>query len=181
MSASPRIETERLVLRPPLPRDFAGWAALMGDPESARFIGGYQPPAMAWRSFLTLVGAWQVQGFGMFSVVERDSGAWIGRVGPWHPLGWPGTEVGWGLLRSAWGKGYAREAATATIDWAFEHLGWDEVVHCIAPENAASIRLAERLGSVNRGPGRMPAPFEDMRVDVWGQTRDEWRARPLPA
>jgi RimJ/RimL family protein N-acetyltransferase len=177
MSVAPRLETDRLILRPPLLEDFDGWAELMGDDESARFIGGAQPPALAWRGFLTLVGAWQVQGFGMFSVIERASGRWIGRVGPWRPLGWPGTEVGWGLVRSAWGRGYAHEAAAAGIGWAFEHLGWHEVVHCIAPENTASIRLAERLGSVNRGPGRLPPPFEEARVDIWGQTRDEWRAR----
>jgi len=173
----PRIETPRLILRPPLIEDFDGWAELMGDEASSRFIGGVQPPALAWRGFLTLVGAWQVQGFGMFSVIERETGAWIGRVGPWRPLGWPGTEVGWGLVRSAWGHGYAHEAAVASIGWAFTHLGWSEVVHCIAPENTASIRLAERLGSVNRGPGRLPAPFEEARVDIWAQTREAWSAR----
>jgi RimJ/RimL family protein N-acetyltransferase len=172
-----RIETERLILRPPLLDDFPGWCELMGDERSARFIGGPQPPALAWRGFLTLVGAWQVQGFGMFSVIERQGGGWLGRVGPWRPLGWPGTEVGWGLVRSAWGRGYAREAAAAAIDWAFTTLGWGEVVHCIAPENTASIRLAERLGSTNRGPTRLPAPFEESRVDLWAQTREEWHRR----
>lgn len=179
MEPGPRIETERLLLRPPLVEDFDGWAELMGDEESARFIGGVQPPALAWRGFLTQVGAWHAQGFGMFSVIERSSGRWIGRVGPWRPLGWPGTEVGWGLVRSAWGRGYAHEAAVAGIDWAFDRLGWEEVIHCIAPENTASIRLAERLGSVNRGPGRLPAPFEDARVDIWAQTRAHWRARAV--
>jgi RimJ/RimL family protein N-acetyltransferase len=177
VDAGPQIETERLILRAPLAEDFAGWSDLMGDEESARFIGGRQPPALAWRTFLTQVGAWEVQGFGMFSVIARDTGRWIGRVGPWRPLGWPGPEVGWGLVRSAWGRGYAYEAAVASIDWAFAHLRWSEVVHCIAPENTASIRLAERLGSVNRGPTRLPAPFDDARVDLWGQARDEWGAR----
>jgi RimJ/RimL family protein N-acetyltransferase len=177
VSELPRIETARLILRPPRIDDFDGWAELMGDEESARFIGGAQPAAMAWRGFLALVGAWEIQGFAMFSVIERDTGRWLGRVGPWRPLGWPGEEVGWGLVRSAWGRGYAHEAAVAAIDWAFDRLGWTEVIHCIAPENDASIRLARRLGSTNRGPGRLPAPFEDARVDIWGQSRERWRSR----
>lgn len=176
MTGEPRIDTDRLILRPPRAEDFEGWAALMGDEDAARFIGGVQPREVAWRGFLALAGAWQIQGFGMFSVIERHGGDWIGRVGPWRPLGWPGPEVGWGLLRSHWGRGYAHEAAVATIDWAFTHLGWPEVVHCIAPENTASIRLARRLGSRNRGPGRMPPPYDDAVVDIWGQTRREWDA-----
>ncbi|HMM48797.1 MAG TPA: GNAT family N-acetyltransferase [Miltoncostaeaceae bacterium] len=178
MSDEIRIETPRLLLRPPLIGDFEGWADLMGDERSARFIGGVQPRPVAWRGFLALAGAWRLQGFGMFSVIERSSGRWIGRVGPWQPVGWPGTEVGWGLRVDAWGHGYAGEAAVAAIDWAFAHLGWDEVVHCIAPENRPSVRLAERLGSRLIGPGHLPAPLDGQRVDIWGQTREEWYSRP---
>ena len=122
-------------------------------------------------------GAWAMQGVAMFSVVDKASGRWLGRAGPWQPEGWPGTEVGWSFLRSAWGKGYAREAAIAAIDWSFDHLGWTEVIHSIAPANTASQALAARLGSVNRGPGRLPPPHQDSPVDIWGQSREEWRAR----
>jgi RimJ/RimL family protein N-acetyltransferase len=149
----------------------------MADAEATRYIGGVQPRAAAWRGFLSMVGAWTVQGFAMFSVIEKDTGRWIGRIGPWVPEGWPGTEVGWGVVRAAWGKGYATEAAAAAIDWAFDSLGWSEVIHSIDPVNAASQAVARRLGSVNRGPGRLPAPYEDEPVDIWGQTRDAWCAR----
>jgi RimJ/RimL family protein N-acetyltransferase len=114
----------------------------------------------------------------MFSVIEKASGLWVGRVGPWVPEGWPGTEVGWAIAKPAYGKGYATEAATAAIDWAFEALGWTDVIHCIDPENIASQRVAERLGSTNRGRGRMPEPYEEHPVDIWGQTRDQWLGRP---
>lgn len=173
----PTLETARLVLRPPAGADFDAWAEFLGDPEAARHIGGAQPRAAAWRSMATMTGAWALQGFSMFSVLEKATGAWIGRLGPWAPEGWPGTEVGWGLARSAWGKGYALEGSTAAIDWAFDHLGWTEVIHTIAPENTASAALAQRLGSINRGPGRLPAPFEALPVDIWGQSREDWRAR----
>lgn len=173
----PELLTPRLQLRPPRAEDFEGWARLMADPDAARFIGGVQPRAAAWRGFLTMVGAWQIQGFGMFSVIERGSGQWIGRIGPWQPEGWPGTEVGWGLLSEWQGRGYALEAAVASIDWAFDQLGWSEVIHTIDPANLPSQRLAERLGSRLRGPGRLPPPFEALPIEIWGQTRAQWRAR----
>lgn len=69
------------------------------------------------------------------------------------------------------------EGATAATNWAFDTLGWSDVIHSIAPENRASQRVAEKLGSRNRGPGRLPAPFEESRVDLWGQSREEWRSR----
>jgi RimJ/RimL family protein N-acetyltransferase len=173
----PILETERLVLRPPRREDFDAYAELVGDEEAARYIGGHMTRAAAWRKFLQMPGAWAVQGFGMFSIVAKDSGAWLGQLGPWKPEGWPGNEVGWAFLRSAWGKGYATEAAVAAMDYAVDVLGWDDVIHCIDPANRASQALAQRLGSRNRGSGRLPAPYEDATIEVWGQTREQWIAR----
>jgi RimJ/RimL family protein N-acetyltransferase len=113
----------------------------------------------------------------MFSVIEKSSGRWVGRLGPWMPDGWPGTEVGWSIVRDCWGKGYAPEAAEAATGWAFDHLGWTNVIHCIDPENVASQSVARKLGSRNLGPGTLPAPYHEARIDIWGQSRDEWRAR----
>ena len=170
----PTLETERLFLRPPAMEDFERWADFQSDAETARFIGGAKPAAEVWRAMMSVAGAWALTGAGFFSLIEKSSGQWIGRIGPWHPHGWPGREVGWSLHRDAMGKGYALEAAVATIDYAFDVLGWDDVIHCIAPENRASQALAQRVGSVNRGPGLLPPPLEEIEVDIWGQTRDEW-------
>jgi RimJ/RimL family protein N-acetyltransferase len=172
-----QLETDRLVLRPIRREDFAAFAAFLADAESTRHLGGPQPRAVAWRTFLAMAGAWAMQGFAMFSVIEKASGAWVGRVGPWQPEGWPGTEVGWGIARDRCGLGYATEAATAAIDWAFDALGWSEVIHVIDVGNAASQAVARKLGSRNRGRGQLPAPYEAVIIDVWGQTREEWRAR----
>jgi RimJ/RimL family protein N-acetyltransferase len=171
-----QIETERLILRPQRAEDLDGWVELMGDAEAAQYIGGVQERSAAWRGMAGMAGSWMLKGFGMFSLIEKQSGRWVGRVGPWQPEGWPGTEVGWGVVRSAWGRGYATEAAVAAIDWAFDNLGWDDVIHCIDPDNIGSIRVAERLGATNRGPGKLPAPFAHYPVDLWGQSREEWRA-----
>lgn len=171
------IETERLILRPPIREDFDAYALNMADAEAAHFIGGMQPRPVAWRGFLTLAGAWMIQGYSMFSVIEKSTGRWIGRLGPWQPEGWPGTEVGWGLAREAWGKGYAYEGAAAAIDWAFEHLGWTEVIHSINSDNAPSLALAKRLGSRFLRHSGLPEPYQDVTVEIWGQTREEWSRR----
>jgi RimJ/RimL family protein N-acetyltransferase len=170
------LETERLILRPTRPEDFEPLAAFMAD-DATRFIGGPMARSAAWRGFLMIAGSWTITGYGMFSLIEKSTGDWVGRAGPWVPMDWPGTEVGWGLARSAWGKGYAVEAAVAAIDWAFDHLDWTEVIHCIDPDNLASQKVATRLGSVNRGPGQLPSPLEDAPIEIWGQTREEWRTR----
>jgi RimJ/RimL family protein N-acetyltransferase len=174
----PVIRTERLILRPPLLEDLERWVEFMSDPETASFIGGVQPRQMVWRSLMCMAGAWALSGVSMFSVIERDSGRWIGRLGPWQPEGWPGTEVGWGLHRDAWGKGYALEGARAAIDYAFDQLGWTEVIHCIDPANKPSQRVAQGLGSTLMGPATLPAPFEHLPCEKWGQTREQWRSRP---
>lgn len=173
----PTLETARLILRPPQPEDFDGWAAMMADEEVARFIGGAMSRPVAWRTMAMMTGHWPLRGYSLFSVIEKESGDWIGRVGPWMPEGWPGTEVGWGLARAAWGKGYAFEAATAAIDWAFDALGWTEVIHSIDPANAPSIAVAKRLGSRLLRSEHLPPPLEHIKADIYGQTREEWRAR----
>ncbi len=176
MKIGPIVETERLILRPPEAQDFDGFCAFMAD-DASRFVGGPQSPPQVWRGLCTLAGSWVINGYSMWSVIEKSSGDWIGRLGPWQPDGWPGPEVGWGLKREAWGKGYALEGAAAAIDFAFDTLGWDRVIHCIDPDNAPSIKLAERLGSSRLGPTRMPPPFDHMPVDLYGQSKQDWKAR----
>ena len=166
----PTLTTDRLALRPPAAADLEGWIALMGDERSARFIGGVQSRTMAWRGLSAVAGSWALFGHGMFSVVERATGRWIGRVGPWHPDGWPGDEIGWGLLRDAWGRGYATEAAAASLAWAREALGWREVIHVIHPDNAASRAVAVRLGSRHLRMDRLPPPLDAEAMEIWGQS-----------
>ncbi|HZL01405.1 MAG TPA: GNAT family N-acetyltransferase [Caulobacteraceae bacterium] len=175
------LETARLILRRTRAEDFEGWAAFSADEEAMRHLGGVQPRAVAWRGFLQVAGAWTIQGFSMFSVVEKSTGRWIGRLGPWRPEGWPGNEVGWTLARDAWGKGYATEGAATVMDWAVDHLGWTEVIHCIDAENVASQNVARRLGSRLLRQGRLPPPYDDHAVGVWGQSGEEWRSRRAAA
>ena len=173
--ALPIIETPRLILRAPRAEDFQDWSASMADAETMHFLGGANPPMMAWRNITSVVGAWSIVGFSMFSVIEKETGHWVGRLGPWRPEGWPGNEIGWAIARAYWGRGYATEGAQAAMDFAFENLGWDQAVHSIDPMNVASIAVAHRLGSSLLGQTTLPAPI-DHTVNLYGQSRAEWIA-----
>lgn len=177
MSGLPVLFTERLILRAPEARDLDGFAEMGADAESMRFLGGTAGRSASWRMLCSLRGAWDIRGFSMFSVLDQASGAWVGRVGPWEPADWPAKEIGWGVHPRFAGRGYAHEATVAAMDYAFGVLGWDEVIHVIDPENARSIRLAERLGSAPRGPTRLPEPYHDAVVAMWGQSATQWYAR----
>lgn len=173
----PTIETPRLILRPPTIEDFEAFAAFSADPRTAMYLGGVQTRSSAWRALAAIAGAWSLHGYSMFSYIEKSSQRWVGRGGPWQPEGWPGTEVGWGVVPDAQRQGYAKEASIAAIDWAFDHLGWSEVIHCIDPSNTASIAVARSLGSsLLRRNVNAPAPLT-MTWDIYGQTREQWRAR----
>ncbi|HEX8118640.1 MAG TPA: GNAT family N-acetyltransferase, partial [Pyrinomonadaceae bacterium] len=142
------LETERLVLRMFRESDTDAYADMVGDPEVMRFLGGGKPVSReeAWRNMAMILGHWQLRGYGMWAVEEKESAEMVGRVGCWNPEGWPGLEVGWTLRRRFWGRGYATEAARASVEYAFDELNRTRVISLIAPENLNSIRVAERLG-----------------------------------
>jgi len=145
----PQIETARLLLRGWRNSDLDGFAATMAEPEVAEFLTLDRRPldrAGAWREMAIFAGQWALDGFGLFVVEERASGAFVGRVGLWRPDNWPGVELGWGLRREFWGRGLAFEAASAARDWAFARRLADRLVSVIHVDNARSARLAERLG-----------------------------------
>ena len=145
----PTLTTERLTLRGWRDDDLDAYAEITADPEVMRFMGGALDRAATWREIALFAGHWELRGFGLWAV-ERE-GALIGRVGLWRPEGWPGLEVGWLLGRSAWGHGYATEAAQTTVGYAFDELGADRLISLIAPDNVASQRVAERLGMRTEG------------------------------
>jgi RimJ/RimL family protein N-acetyltransferase len=105
-----------------------------------------QDRVTAWRGMAMIAGHWTLRGFGMFVLQEKTTGAFLGRVGPWMPEGWVGFELGWGLVRSAWGRGYALEAARAAGSWALQNVDTPELVSLIHADNARSQALARRLG-----------------------------------
>ncbi len=173
------LETERLVLRPIAAADFEAHAAMMADPDVAKFLTADrkpQPRSAEWRGFATLLGHWSMRSFGFFSVFDRASGDWVGRVGPWMPEGWPGLECGWASARAYWGKGYASEAAIATIRWTFEQRrDLSRIISLIHPQNANSQAVARKIGETKTGETFTYAPWIDL--DIWAAEREEWLDR----
>lgn len=171
------LETERLLLRQFCESDLDAYAEMSADTEVMRYLGTGQPltRAEAWRSMATILGHWQLRGYGQWAVVEKASGAMIGRVGCWQPEGWIDFEVGWTLRRAFWGKGYATEAASASVDFAFETLNRPYLISLIVPENQRSIRVAERLGERYMGSGEV----RGQTVSIYHLDRADWLKRPL--
>ncbi len=166
-----RIETERLILREIDPdRDFEPWVETMHDEETVRYIGGeVLDRARTWRNMAAVIGHWQIRGYGFFSVDSKETGEWVGRVGPWFPEGWPAPEIGWTIMREHWGKGYASEAAFASLEFARDTLGWESVIHVILDGNEASIGVAKKIGSKYlRSQQGLPG-VTDLEVHIYGQ------------
>jgi RimJ/RimL family protein N-acetyltransferase len=143
---------------------------MLSDPGTARFIAAdgkaVTTEIAGWRNAAVISGHWALHGFGMFVVEEKSTGYYVGRVGPWCPPGWPGFEVGWGIAKEFRGKGYAVEAARASIDWSFATFEIDRIVHCIDRENTASQSVARRLGA-----------RKDRQMELLGQVADVWMTR----
>ncbi len=170
----PGIETERLILRQWCASDVAANMAMLGDPLSARFITADRKPVtelmVGWRNAVIMAGHWILHGFGMFVVEEKASGKFTGRVGPFFPPVWPGFEVGWGIAKEFRGKGYAVEAARASIEWSFATFELEKIVHCIDRENVASQAVALRLGAKNEGETMLLGH----PCDLWVTHRNQW-------
>ncbi|MDF0601769.1 GNAT family N-acetyltransferase [Psychromarinibacter sp. C21-152] len=162
----PTLHTERLILRAPEPRDCPAWEAFLCS-DRGRFVGGgpETTPGRAWRAFASITGHWALRGCGIFVVTRRDTGAPIGSCGPWFPGDWPEREIAWSVWDAAHeGHGYMAEAARAVLAHAFGPLGWDTAVSYIAPDNARSRALAERLGAIPDPDAALPPGDGDTLV-----------------
>lgn len=148
LSGIPTLETERLRLRAPHVSDTDAYMRYYQS-DRAIHTGGPKDTRSAWDLWASQFGHWLLRGYGMFVVTLKGDDTPLGIVGHWFPETRPETEVGWVLFDAASeGKGIAFEAATACIDHAWNVLKWERMVSYIAPENARSIALAERLGAV---------------------------------
>ena len=139
------IETERLLLRPIGPEDLEEFLALYTDPEVVRFTSTYDRPG-ARRRLVEIGHEWEQHGYGPMAVLDRASGRFLGRSGLKYWPQFDETEVGWSLLASARGHGYATEAGRASAEWAFANFPFPYITAMIQSENAPSLRVAERLG-----------------------------------
>ena len=166
------VETQRLRLRAYALEDFETYAAMWADPEVTRHIGdgSPKPEAESWTSLLRTAGHWQMLGYGSWAIDEKASGHFIGGIGFNNSKRDRGDalkdilELGWMFTPGASGKGYATEALQAVLAWGRTHFGPVRVIAITAPENIASMRVAEKCGFKEflRGPslGRPRVFFE---------------------
>ncbi|MGJ9412349.1 GNAT family N-acetyltransferase [Aeromicrobium sp. CF4.19] len=141
------LSTSRLLL-PPLTRDhLIDMSELYADPEVARYVGG---DALTAERIAEQVGRfeqeWTTRGYGQSAVILRTSSEFVGRIGLHYWPHWDEVELGYILKRSAQGIGLASEGSRAWIAWAGSTVDIDSLIANIAPRNAPSIALAERLG-----------------------------------
>ena len=149
----PTVRTERLLLRAFRDDDLDAFAAMCADPDVMRYIGAGDTVDRnaAWRTMAGFNGHWSLRGFGIWAIERLSDGAFIGRVGLHHPPYWPALEAGWVLARDAWGQGYAKEGAAATLAHARRALPAQRLVSYIQPGNERSVRVAQALGAVFDG------------------------------
>jgi RimJ/RimL family protein N-acetyltransferase len=150
MHMGPELETPRLLLRRWRPDDITALARLNADPE----VMEYFPARLSLEETRALVdrieAGFEANGYGLWAVEVSDGGDIVGLVGL-SPVGAPypfapAVEVAWRLARHAWGKGYATEAARASVRFGFDTLALDEIVALTSVLNGRSRRVMERIG-----------------------------------
>lgn len=150
---APILTTERLVLRATTVEDFEPSAAMWADEAVVRHIGG-QPSSRAdsWGRMLRFPGLWALLGYGYWTVVERATGRFVGQAGladfkrDMTPSIAGVPEAGYVFTPETHGRGYATEAMTAVLAWSDQTLDAPRSCALIHPDNAASLRVADKLG-----------------------------------
>jgi RimJ/RimL family protein N-acetyltransferase len=148
--------TERLLVRPMEPGDEGALHEVWSHPEVLAAVDHRGPwPRSASRDRLAAKIAQQDRlGHSIWAVVERDGGRVVGETGIQPLEGGPDIEVGWRVHPDVQRRGYATEAARASLAVGFGTLGLERIVAVADPGNAASRRVMEKLGMTFAGPGR---------------------------
>lgn len=170
----PHIETNRLKLRAFCQNDVGDYLGLVGDAGAMRYIGTGRTlnAEEAWVQIATILGHWQLRGYGLWALEDKQTGDLVGRAGLYNPDGWPGLEVGWALIPRFQGQGFATEAGAAALNFAFGEVGADAIISCIQPGNAPSIAVAERLGQRYVRNDLL----QGIRVHIYGVDRATWES-----
>jgi RimJ/RimL family protein N-acetyltransferase len=149
------IETARLLLRDWRDEDLVPFNALCRDPDVMRYLGPPQTLAQTATAIARLRDLQNATGHTFWAVERREDGRFLGFCGLKAPP--PDIailsgliEIGWRLARDAWGAGYAREAAAASLDWGWENLPDARIIAMTVTANTRSWGLMERLGMVRQ-------------------------------
>ena len=137
--------------------DFPAYAAFLAS-DRAWGMGGPHGVRTAWEYFCNDTAQWTLLGMGGLMIVPRGQTEPVGQVAVCHGPIFPEPELGWFLYDGHEGEGYATEAARALRDWAFDVRRVPTLVSYVDPGNAASARVAERLGAVLDQTAPSPDP-----------------------
>jgi len=178
------IETKRLLLRNWRRGDSALLHRHCNTPAVMRWLGGAQPRARMTDVVRRLTRLQERRGHTFWVAERKADGAFLGFCGLKRADGGDSSvtgeiEVGWRLREDAWGQGYAKEGALASLDFAFGRLGAPRVVALTLAENRASWGLMLRLGMTRRADldySDPEWPAEMNPVIVYELKREQWRA-----
>jgi RimJ/RimL family protein N-acetyltransferase len=145
----PVLETPRLRLREWRSEDVEPLAEINAHPDVTPTIGSIDREGTEWQ-VASMVAQWEVEGFGLWAVEDKETGRFVGRIGltrqgDFVPEPDP-VEVGWTLHPDVWGRGLATEAGAESLRFGFEQAGLDRVVSMTLPGNVRSRRVMEKLG-----------------------------------
>lgn len=171
--------TERLLLRPFRDDDLPEWAELNTDPEVMRYLGGAPLTRAESDAIAAGVNAqYDAEGIGFLAIERRSDGVLLGAGGltreAWHP---DDIEIGWRLARRYWGHGYASEAASSWLDYAFTDLDLPRVLSSTDAPNTNSIAVMERLGMTFVEATQLVDDGIPFDAVIYSITQEAWRSR----
>ncbi len=141
-------ETERLILRTFKEDDWLDLHQLYSDPKCTQYtIQRTLTEGESWRTMATMIGHWQLRGYGPYALEDKATGKVMGPVGLWYPNDWPEPEIKWAISHAYWGHGYASEAARAVKKIAADFMPETSLISLIFSENEPSIKLALAIGA----------------------------------
>jgi RimJ/RimL family protein N-acetyltransferase len=167
INSVPTLKSCRLVLRALRADDHPHLLALARDPDVTRYMHEGPPPSAAevWQRMATALGQWSLRGYGMMAV--DDASGFVGRIGFYHPYDLAEPLLVYAFARRNWGNGYATESVALIRDWMFTRHSLPRILSRIDPNNAASARVASKLGAVRIGT----AGQADAVLDLWAYSR----------
>ena len=167
--------TPRLWLRELTLDDVDGMLEIFSDPIAMWAYPSTKSRHETERWIRSAQESYELYGWGLWAVIRTADGRFLGDCGPMmQPVeGRPVPEIGYHLIRSEWGHGYASEAALACRDWFFANTDWDRLVSIVWPPNTPSRRVAEKVHAHMREfiwekTGTVECLFETLRTDLPG-------------
>jgi len=168
---SPLIETDRLRLRLFRPEDLDPLASMFSDPEVMRYVADGKPAGrdVAEKALTSVIDHWRRLGFGRWAAEDKETRQFVGFGGLRSLFGMP--EVVYHFAPTHWGKGLATELARASLRYGFEEHRFERIVAIAKPENAASIRVMEKVGMHYE----MQTSYYDIDVVQYALAREEYK------